>query len=105
MCGINLTIPHKVKVIPFLDELSEEARLIGAVNTVRRDGDRLIGENTDGKGFLRGLRQLAAFASWHMATGSQADFFLPRRKHFGQLWESLSALLRRIERNLARPRT
>ncbi len=58
--GINLTIPHKVSVIPFLDELSSEARLIGAVNTVRRDGPRLIGENTDGKGFLRGLRQDAA---------------------------------------------
>jgi shikimate dehydrogenase len=55
--GLNLTIPHKVAVIPLLDGLSEEARLIGAVNTVRRDGDQLIGENTDGKGFLRGLRQ------------------------------------------------
>ncbi len=57
MRGINLTIPHKVAVIPYLDELSEEARLIGAVNTVVRRGDRLIGENTDGKGFLRGVRQ------------------------------------------------
>lgn len=56
MRGINLTIPHKVAVIPHLDGLSEEARLIGAVNTVRREGDRLIGENTDGKGFLRGVR-------------------------------------------------
>ncbi|MBL8226983.1 MAG: shikimate dehydrogenase [Bryobacterales bacterium] len=56
MRGINLTIPHKVAVIPHLDALSEEARLIGAVNTVRREGDRLIGENTDGKGFLRGVR-------------------------------------------------
>jgi len=57
MQGINLTIPHKVAVIPYLDGLSEEARLIGAVNTVRRDGNRLIGENTDGKGFLRGVKQ------------------------------------------------
>lgn len=54
--GINLTIPHKVAVIPHLDALSESAKLIGAVNTVRREGDRLIGENTDGLGFLRGLR-------------------------------------------------
>jgi shikimate dehydrogenase len=54
--GFNLTIPHKVAVIPLLDEIAPEARLIGAVNTVRRDGDRFIGENTDGKGFLRGLR-------------------------------------------------
>lgn len=56
MRGVNLTIPHKVAVIEHLDELSDEARLIGAVNTVvARDG-RLIGENTDGKGFLRGVR-------------------------------------------------
>lgn len=54
--GVNLTIPHKVAVIPFLDELSREARIIGAVNTVRCDGGTLIGENTDGKGFLRGVR-------------------------------------------------
>jgi shikimate dehydrogenase len=56
MRGVNLTIPHKVAVIEHLDLLSDEARIIGAVNTVRRDGDRLIGENTDGKGFVRGIR-------------------------------------------------
>src|SRR3954447_696243 len=55
--GINLTIPHKVAVMPLLDEIAPDAAVIGAVNTVRRDGDRLIGENTDGKGFLRGMRQ------------------------------------------------
>jgi len=55
--GINLTIPHKVAVMEFLDEIAPDAAMIGAVNTVRRDGDRLIGENTDGKGFLRGVRE------------------------------------------------
>ena len=55
--GINLTIPHKVAVLQYLDEVAPDATLIGAVNTVRRDGDRLIGENTDGKGFLRALQQ------------------------------------------------
>lgn len=55
MKGINLTMPHKVKVIPYLDELSEAASIIGAVNTViNRDG-RLYGENTDGKGFVIAL--------------------------------------------------
>jgi shikimate dehydrogenase len=54
--GINCTIPHKVAVLQYLDEVSPDARLMGAVNTIRRDGDRLIGENTDGKGFLRALR-------------------------------------------------
>ncbi|HJZ95449.1 MAG TPA: shikimate dehydrogenase [Candidatus Solibacter sp.] len=54
--GLNLTIPHKVAVMQHLDEVSLDAGIIGAVNTVRREGDRLIGENTDGKGFLRGVR-------------------------------------------------
>lgn len=57
MQGINLTIPHKVAVMRYLDEIAPDAAIIGAVNTVRRDGERLIGENTDGKGFLRGVRQ------------------------------------------------
>jgi shikimate dehydrogenase len=55
--GFNLTIPHKVAVMPLLDEIAPDAALIGAVNTVRREGDRLMGENTDGKGFLRGVRE------------------------------------------------
>jgi shikimate dehydrogenase len=56
--GWNLSMPHKVAVIPLLDGLGESAAAIGAVNcVVRRDG-RFIGENTDGKGFLRSLRDL-----------------------------------------------
>lgn len=55
--GVNLTIPHKVKVLQYLDELAPDAQLMGAVNTVRCEGDKLIGENTDGKGFLRSLRE------------------------------------------------
>lgn len=54
--GLNLTIPHKVAVMQYLDEVAPDAAVIGAVNTVRREGDRLIGENTDGKGFLHGVR-------------------------------------------------
>jgi shikimate dehydrogenase len=57
--GINLTIPHKVAVMSLLDDIAPDARMIGAVNTVRREGDRFIGENTDGKGFLRGVREEA----------------------------------------------
>ena len=59
MKGVNLTIPHKVAVMSLLDEVSPDAAMIGAVNTVRRVGDQLIGENTDGKGFLRGVREEA----------------------------------------------
>ena len=57
MRGINLTIPHKVAVIQYLDRLSPEAELMGAVNTVVREDDQLIGHNTDGKGFLRSSRE------------------------------------------------
>ncbi len=57
MAGINLTIPHKVAVIQHLDALSPEADLMGAVNTVVREGARLIGHNTDGKGFVHSLLQ------------------------------------------------
>lgn len=56
--GTNVTIPHKVAVIEYLDELSSDAALMGAVNCVNRVGDRLIGENTDGKGFVRSLREV-----------------------------------------------
>lgn len=57
MRGVNLTIPHKVEVLKYLDELSPAAKIIGAVNTVvNRDG-KLWGENTDGKGFLLSLEQ------------------------------------------------
>ena len=56
--GFNCSIPHKVAVIEHLDGLGESARLIGAVNTVVRRGDRYIGENTDGKGFVQALREV-----------------------------------------------
>lgn len=56
MRGINCTIPHKLNVIQYLDELSESARLIGAVNTIVNNDGRLFGENTDGKGFMESLR-------------------------------------------------
>ncbi len=53
--GFNCSLPHKVRVIPYLDGLGESAALMGAVNCVVRRGDRLVGENTDGKGFLKSL--------------------------------------------------
>lgn len=56
--GFNCTLPHKVAVIPHLDGVGESAALMGAVNCVVRRGDRLIGENTDGKGFLQSLKTL-----------------------------------------------
>ena len=53
--GFNCSMPHKVAVIDHLDGLAPSASVIGAVNCVVRDGDRLVGHNTDGEGFLRAL--------------------------------------------------
>ena len=59
--GINVTVPHKEAVIPYLDEVDDWAMAAGAVNTVvNRDG-RLSGHNTDGSGFLRALKEGAGF--------------------------------------------
>ena len=55
MFGINLSMPYKEQVIAYLDQLSEEACLIGAVNTVVNREGTLIGYNTDGKGFFKSL--------------------------------------------------
>jgi len=55
--GFNVTIPHKVAVIPLLDKLDSLAEKIGAVNTVVNDGGLLKGYNTDGEGFLRSLTE------------------------------------------------
>lgn len=57
MKGTHITIPHKIEVIKYLDEISDTAKLIGAVNTVYFDGDILKGENTDGKGFIISLEE------------------------------------------------
>src|ERR1700722_7952193 len=56
--GFNCSIPHKVAIIAHLDGLGESAATIGAVNCAVRRGDKLIGENTDGVGFMESLRTL-----------------------------------------------
>ncbi len=56
--GGNLTIPHKVEVIKYLDRTTEAAGLMGAVNCIVCEQSELIGENTDGKGFVQSLREI-----------------------------------------------
>lgn len=56
--GLNVTIPHKQKVIEFMDELTPTAQSICAVNTIYMRGDKLIGDNTDVSGFLSDLRRV-----------------------------------------------
>ena len=59
--GINVTVPHKEAVIPFLDEIDDWATEAGAVNTIVHRQGRLTGHNTDGYGFLRALREGGGF--------------------------------------------
>ncbi|MYJ46099.1 MAG: shikimate dehydrogenase, partial [Acidimicrobiales bacterium] len=66
--GLSVTMPLKAEVAEACDELSPIAGLLGAVNCVRRAGDRLIGENTDGTGFLRSLRTQVGFDPAGMQT-------------------------------------
>lgn len=56
--GFNLTMPDKERIIPYLDELSPAAQMIGAVNTVVNTEGRLIGHNTDGIGYMRSLQDV-----------------------------------------------
>lgn len=56
MMGVNLSMPHKVNALCYMDELSESAQLIGAINTIVHTNDKLIGHNTDGFGFMESLR-------------------------------------------------
>ncbi|MGE0757244.1 MAG: shikimate dehydrogenase [Pirellulaceae bacterium] len=64
--GGNFTIPHKVAVIPHLDGLSPAAEQIGAVNCVHLEDERLLGENTDGKGFVQSLRTICDPSQKHV---------------------------------------
>ena len=55
--GLNLTVPHKIAALPLLDSVDENAKRIGAVNTLTIDDGQLRGFNTDGKGFARAIRE------------------------------------------------
>lgn len=55
--GVNVTIPHKVAIMECLDQIDSSAKLVGAVNTIICQGDRLIGHNTDAGGYIRSLQQ------------------------------------------------
>ncbi len=61
IAGLNVTIPHKENVIPYMDSLSAEAKMMGAVNTIQVKKGRLKGFNTDGWGFIEGLKKESKF--------------------------------------------
>ena len=86
MFGVNISMPYKQTVMPYMDELTESAQLIGAVNTViNRDG-KLIGHNTDGIGFFRSLATFADFdvkdkTMTILGGGGAAGLRRPQRGH------------------------
>ncbi|HSV61819.1 MAG TPA: shikimate dehydrogenase [Chthoniobacterales bacterium] len=55
--GVNLTVPHKIPALAFVDEMDETARKIGAINTLKIEGGKLRAFNTDGRGFARAIRE------------------------------------------------
>ncbi|MBU1598727.1 shikimate dehydrogenase [bacterium] len=57
MAGVNITIPHKVQALAYMDALSEEAKIIGAINTIVVKEEGLFGDNTDGKGFISSIKE------------------------------------------------
>ena len=114
--GFNLTMPLKTAVIPYLDALSEEAALIGAVNTVKNDSGRLIGYNTDGMGFMASVRDqgmdvsgrtvtllgaggAASAISVQAALDGAAVLHLVSRR--GRSWEKAESLVRSISESTA----
>jgi shikimate dehydrogenase len=67
ICGVNITIPHKERVIPYLDWVSEDAARIGSVNTIHNYNGTLKGYSTDGPGFIRSLKSV-----WRSPSGCRA---------------------------------
>lgn len=89
--GFNVTIPHKVAILPLLDALDESARAVGAVNTVRITDGRLCGYNTDGTGFVAAL-QKRGFA----VAGSRVALFGAGGAARAVLWSLLRAGARSV---------
>jgi shikimate dehydrogenase len=77
LVGIVVTIPHKEKIVALCDELTEAARLVGAVNVIRREADgRLVGGQLDGEGFCAGLKaaghEIRGRRVWMIGAGGAA---------------------------------
>ena len=65
LAGVNVTVPHKEAVIPYLDELSPGAKAAGAVNVIVNNEGKLTGHNTDGAGFTRSIKEETGFTPQH----------------------------------------
>lgn len=86
VCGISVTIPHKLEVLKYVDEVDKEAQVIGAVNTIVNDCGRLIAFNTDWRGALQALEEKTTLANKRIAllgaggTARALAFGLTRKK-------------------------
>ncbi len=67
MAGVNVTVPHKQAAACLVDELSPDARLSGAINTIVNSENKLIGHNTDGEGFIKSLEESTGILPKHCA--------------------------------------
>lgn len=96
LAGINVTIPYKQQVIPYLDDLEEAAAQIGAVNTIKVENGRLIGYNTDVYGFGNALKktlekhQLKVEKALVLGTGGAAQAVVFQLKNMGFMVQSVS---------------
>lgn len=91
--GLNVTIPHKQNVIPYLDELTSTAESIGAVNTIYLQENKLIGHNTDAPGFLADLKRAFNPSSFNLHPSSLRKVqSLIIRHHAADVEVSLDAL-------------
>lgn len=93
LCGLNVTLPHKEAVIPMLDELSDEAKEIGAVNVIRVKDGRLKGFNSDIIGFMDSIRPL--LKPWHqhalvLGTGGASRAIRVGLQRLGIQWTYVS---------------
>ncbi|WP_028575758.1 shikimate dehydrogenase [Desulfonatronovibrio hydrogenovorans] len=83
LSGVSVTIPYKEKIMPFLDEISPEAREIGAVNTLYWDKDRLWGTNTDYLGFMAPIREMKITSALVLGAGGASRSVLYGLKKLG----------------------
>lgn len=107
LAGVNVTVPHKEKILPFLDEIHPDAGLIGAVNTVVNQNGRLLGFNTDSPGFLRSLKEdlhldPRAKRVLVLGAGGACRAVLTALAHSGAFWIGLCDILSEKAAVLAR---
>jgi shikimate dehydrogenase len=90
--GANVTIPHKERLVPMLDRVDRWAGAIGAVNTIVKEGQMLVGHNTDARGFLRSLREKAGFEPRGKRVVLLGAGGAARAAAFALAWEGVESL-------------